>query len=117
MKQMAMMKLLIGATLFVVLAGCGGSAGTTDDRTAIIDACNTQQGAGWLRKEYGENYCECYADTAQQKLDSDSYRTLAAASREELKAADDEAARETIARRNTGVYSEASHHAQSCKRT
>lgn len=117
MKPVRMMKVLIGATMFVALTACGGRTGKTDDRAAIIEACNTQQGAGWLRKEHGENYCECYADTAKEKMDADSYKTLAAASREELQAVDDEAAREAIARRNTRVYSEASHHAQSCKRT
>lgn len=114
---MTVLKLLIGATALAALGGCSGGGGSTDDRAAIVEACNTQQGAGWLRREYGENYCACYADTAKEKLDADAYKTLAAASREELKAGDDEAAREAIARRNTQVYSEASHQAQSCKKS
>lgn len=114
---MTMMKALIGAALVVALAACGGGTGTEDDRTAVIEACNSQQGIGWLRKEYGENYCQCYADTAKAQMDADSYKALATASREELKVVDDKAAREAIARQNTLVYSEASHHAQSCKRT
>jgi hypothetical protein len=115
---MTALKLLTGAialAAIAAIAACGGG-GKANDRAAIVEACNTQQGAGWLRKEYGENYCECYADTAKEKLDADAYKTLAAASREELKAGDDEAAREAIARRNTRVYSEASHQAQSCKK-
>lgn len=115
-KQMTIVKVLISATMFAALTACGGGAGKMDDRTAIIEACNTQQGAGWLRKEYGENYCECYADTAKEKLDADFYKALVAASREALKVVDDEAAREAIARRNTRFYAEAEHRTQSCER-
>lgn len=112
---MATVKVLVGMAALLALAGCD-AGGKTDERSAVIEACNTQQGAGWYRKEYGENYCECYADAAKEKMDKVSYETLAAASREELKARDDKGAREAIARRNTQVYSEASRHAQSCKK-
>src|SRR5690606_21098001 len=103
----------------VGLWACG--AGNAEDsfteeegRAALIEACGTQQGIGWLKREYGDNYCDCWADKAKDVLGEANYGKLVQASRAELAAAD-AADRETIARENTDLYSSVSNAAQSCK--
>jgi hypothetical protein len=108
----------------VVLLGlwaCGaGSAGDQfteeEGRAALIEACGTQQGIGWLKREHGEDYCECWADKAKDVLGEANYSRLVQASRAELASAD-VADRERIARENTDLYSSVSNAAQSCGRT
>ncbi len=106
---------LAGGLVLLVFAGCErGSA--EGDRAALIQACDTQKGAGWLRKEYGEDYCACRADKAREALDSETYRQLVKASKAELKAAD-KAERETIARDSFKAYAQAADAARSaCKK-
>lgn len=72
-----------GVTL-LALWGCGGGEAREQEegeapRMALMEACGTQQGIGWLKREYGENYCACWADTAQEVLSEANYRTLAIA--------------------------------------
>lgn len=87
-----------------------------EGRAALMEACETQQGIGWLKREYGEDYCECWADKAQEVLGEANYSRLVQASRAELASAD-VADRERIARENTDLYSSVSNAAQSCGRT
>jgi hypothetical protein len=85
-----------------------------EGRAALIEACDTQQGIGWLKREYGEDYCACWADRAQEVLGEENYRRLVEASRAELVSAD-VADRERIARGNTHLYASVSNAAQSCR--
>lgn len=101
------------------LWACGsGGAGERfteeEDRVALVDACETQQGIGWLKSQHGEDYCQCWADKAKEVLGAANYSELAQASRAEL-ASDDVADRERIARENTHLYSSVSNAAQSCR--
>jgi hypothetical protein len=82
-----------------------------------MEACETTQGIGWLKREYGEDYCSCWADKAKEVLGDDNYSSLVQASRAELAAGADVADRERIARENTHLYSSVSHAAQSCGRS
>jgi hypothetical protein len=86
------------------------------EQCSLIEACETQQRIGWLKREYGEDYCECWADKAQEVLGEANYGMLVQASRAELASAD-VADRERIARENTHLYSTVSAAAQSCRRT
>lgn len=110
---------LVGSTAVLLagvlsLAACaGGELSAEESRSAVVEACETQQGIGWLKREYGERYCECYADTALEVLSEENYDVLARASRAELDAAD-VADRERIARENTSVYSSVSGAMGSC---
>jgi len=113
--------LLWSSVALLGLWACGaGSAGDqfteAEDRAALVEACNTQQGIGWLKREYGEGYCECWADKAREVLGDANYSRLAQASRAELASAD-VADRERIARENTDLYSSVSNAAQSCRKT
>lgn len=115
---MAMRYVLTSVALFGLLA-CG--AGTADDqptaedgRAALIEACETQQGIGWLKREHGDDYCGCWADRAQEVLGEANYVRLVRVSRAEL-AAPDVADRERIVRENSELYSSVSSAAQSCR--
>lgn len=89
----------------VALTACGGdSGGAADARASLLASCSSQQGIGWLKKEYGEQYCECWADAAEQGLSPDNYKSLVKATQAEMKAAD-EADREKIVRQHTEIYS------------
>lgn len=91
----------------VTLGACAAGEGDTpDERTVLINACETQQGIGWLRKEYGENYCACWADAAKDSLGQATYAQLVKASRAELKA-ENETERESLARAAFGAYAQA----------
>ncbi|MGE0552231.1 MAG: hypothetical protein AB7R55_02250 [Gemmatimonadales bacterium] len=92
----------------------GGGDSPAAAREVLVSACSTQQGIGYLKREYGENYCECWADKALEVLSTANYRTLVDASRAELAAADG-ADREKIARQHTEIYSTVSTAAQACK--
>jgi hypothetical protein len=81
-----------------------------------VEACDTQQGFGWLKREHGGDYSECWADRAQEVLGEVNYTRLVQAARAELAAAD-AADRERIVRENTDLYSSGSSAAQSCGRT
>lgn len=96
------------------LAACteadGGEA-ASDAREVLIEACDTQQGAQWLRNQYGEEYCTCWADQAREELDDETYTRLVEATRAELAAGSD-AEREAIARDAFQAYAQASDAAQ-----
>lgn len=99
----------------VVLAGlaaCGGSD-PIDSRAVLMASCETQQGIGWLKREYGDSYCDCWADQAKEVLSSENYQTLVKAAQAETKAAD-EADREKIIRQHTEIYSTVSDVAGRC---
>ncbi|MEZ4587049.1 MAG: hypothetical protein R2909_11660 [Gemmatimonadales bacterium] len=104
----------------LALMACGGGAAQgggdapADAREVLLSACSTQQGIGYLKREYGESYCECWADKALETLSAANYRTLVEASRAELAAAD-RADREGIVRQHTEIYSTVSTAAQACK--
>jgi hypothetical protein len=116
---MAKQPLLLWSTVALLgLWACGPERSADqfteeEDRAALIEACDSQQGIGWLKREYGEDYCECWADKAQEVLGEENYGRLVEASRAELVAAD-VADRERIARENTHLYSSVSSAAQSC---
>lgn len=100
----------------VGLAACGGGDGSSADATAVLtEACNTQQGIGWLKKEYGEGYCDCWVSQAPKVLSAENYAAFVKANEAELAAADD-ADRENIARQNTTLYSSVSSAASACMR-
>jgi len=94
----------------LVLAACGGEAAERStaegDRVALIEACETQQGIEWLRREYGEDYCDCRADVAKEALDVPTYRMLVEGARAELEAGSPEE-REGIARDAFEAYAQA----------
>ncbi len=118
---MARQPMLWCSVALLGLWACGaGSAGEqfteAENRAALVDACESQQGIGWLKREHGDNYCECWADRAQEVLGEANYSRLVQATRAELAAAD-VADRERIVRENTDLYSSVSSTAQSCGRT
>ena len=86
-----------------------------EGRAALLEACETQQGIGWLKREHGDGYCECWADKAQEVLGEANYSRLVQASRAEVAAAD-VADRERIVRENTDLHASVSTAAQSCGR-
>jgi hypothetical protein len=101
----------------VVLAGlaaCGGSE-PIDSHAALMTSCETSQGIGWLKREYGESYCDCWADQAKEVLSSENYQTLVKAAQAETRAAD-MADREKIYRQHTEIYSTVSDAAGRCAR-
>lgn len=105
-------KILVAGPLLLALAACGG-APSIDSRAALMAACETSQGIGWNKREYGERYCECWADQAKEVLSSENYQTLVEAAQAEVKAAD-KADREKVIRQNTEIYSTVSSAAKSC---
>lgn len=118
---MAKKPLLWSSVALLGLWACG--AGPASDpfteeegRAALIEACETQQGIGWLKREYGEDYCGCWADKAKEVLGEENYSSLVQASRAELAAGADVADRDRIARENTHLYSSVEAAAQSCGR-
>jgi hypothetical protein len=111
--------LLWSTVALLGLLACGAEAseeGFTEEegRAALIEACDTQQGINWIKSQYGEDYCECWADKAREVLGDENYGQLVQASRAELSSAD-VADRERIARENTHLYSSVSSAAQSCR--
>lgn len=103
-----------GLALFVLcgLAACGNSV-PVDSHAVLVASCETQQGIGWLKREYGDNYCECWADQAKEVLSDANYQTLVKAAQAETQAADD-ADREKIVRQHTEIYSTVSDAAGRC---
>jgi hypothetical protein len=99
----------------VVLAGLVACEGgdPIDSRTVLMTSCETQQGIGWLKREYGDSYCECWVDQAKEVLSSENYQTLVKAAEAETKAADG-ADREKIIRQHTEIYSTVSDAAGRC---
>ena len=93
-----------GVALMALTACGGGSGGAVDARASLMAACSSQQGIGWLKKEHGDQYCECWADAAEQTLGPANYETLVKATQAEMKAAD-KADREKIVRQHTELYS------------
>ena len=115
---MAKRPLLWSSMVLLGLGACGadraGDQFTEEEgRAALIKACETQQGIGWLKQEHGEDYCECWAEKAQEVLGEMNYGRLVQASRAELASAD-VADRERIVRENTDLYSSVSNAARSC---
>ncbi len=76
-------------------------------------SCETKQGIGWLKREYGESYCDCWADQAKDVLSNENYQTLVKAAQAESQAAD-KADREKIIRQHTEIYSIVSDAARRC---
>ena len=102
-------------SLLVVMAGlvaCDGSD-PIDSRAALMASCETSQGIGWLKREYGDSYCNCWADQAKEVLSSENYQTLVKVAQAETKAAD-KADREKIIRQHTEIYSTVSDAAKRC---
>lgn len=93
-------------------AACGGGA-PGDSRATLMASCETSQGVGWYKREYGERYCDCWADQAKEVLSDANYQTLVKAAEAETKAAD-EADREKIIRQHTELYSTVSDAARQC---
>ena len=111
MKDLKMVACGIALTALTACGGGGGSGGgAVDGRASLLASCSSQQGIGWLKKEHGEQYCECWADAAEQSLSPDNYKTLVKATQAEMKAADN-ADREKIVRQHTEVYSTVSDEA------
>ena len=98
--------------VMLALAGCEDST-PVDGRATMMVACETRQGAAWFKKNYGDNYCECWADEAKVKLSAENYKTLLEATEAELAAAD-MAGREMIYRKNPEIYTTVSSAAKSC---
>lgn len=96
----------------LLLMACGRSE-TIDSRGNMIAACETKQGIGWLKREYGDHYCECWADEAKKILSPENYDVLHKAVQSELKATD-KADREKIYRKHTAIYSTVASAVKSC---
>lgn len=96
------------------LLACGGGE-AIDEVAVLTEACETQQGIGWLKREHGEAYCACWASEAKNVLSEENYAKFVEASAGELKAAD-EADREKIVRTNSPLYTTVSAAARSCAR-
>ena len=99
----------------VALAGlvaCDGGD-PVDSRAALLASCETSQGIGWLKREYGDSYCNCWADQAKKVLSSENFQTFVKAAQAETKAAD-KADREKIIRQHTEMYSTVSDAARRC---
>ena len=105
-------RLFAVGVLLMALVACGGG-NPVDSRAALMNSCETSQGIGWNKREYGEHYCECWADQAKEVLSSENYQTLVTAAQEEVKAAD-KADREKIIRQHTEIYSTVSSAAKRC---
>lgn len=101
--------------VLVVLAGLAACEGGSqiDSRAALMASCETSQGIGWLKSEYGESYCDCWADEAKEILSGENYQSLVKAAQAETEAAD-EADREKIVRQHTEIYSTVSDAAGRC---
>lgn len=99
----------------VMLAGLVACEGgdSIDSRAVLMASCETSQGIGWNKREYGDSYCDCWADQAKEVLSSENYQTLIKATQAETKAAD-KADRENIIRQHTGIYSTVSDAAKRC---
>ena len=102
----------VTALAFTGLAACGGGE-PNDPRAVLMTSCETSQGIGWMKREYGANYCDCWADQAKEVLSTANYQTLVAAAQAEIEAAD-EADRDRIARRHTEIYSTVSESVKRC---
>lgn len=109
---MSLKKIGIAAYLGLGLAACGGGS-SIDDTAILAESCNTQQGIGWLKREYGEGYCDCWVAQAKEVLSAENYRTFVKVNEQELNAAD-AADRERLARQHTELYSTVSSAAKSC---
>lgn len=106
---------LVGAMMLVSVTAC--SEGSKVDATATLaEACNTQQGIGWLKKEYGENYCDCWVSQSKTVLSGDNYERFVSANAAAIKAAD-KADREKITRQHTELYSAVSAAAKACTKS
>ena len=105
-------RLYLALIMLSGLTACGGNS-PTDSRAALLASCETSQGIGWLKREYGANYCDCWADQAKEVLSSENYQTLIQATQQEAKAAD-AADRDMIYRRYTHLYSTVSDAAARC---
>ena len=94
------------------LVACS-SGDPIDSRAVLMASCETSQGIGWLKREYGDSYCDCWADQAKEVLSSENYQVLVKAAQAEGKAAD-KADRERIIRQHTEIYSIVSGAAKRC---
>jgi len=96
-------KIVAAIGLGVGLAACG-SGGAIDDVATLRTECETSQGIGWMKREYGENWCDCWVSAAKEGLSDSNYKTLVKASAEVVKAADN-ADRDKIYRQHTTLFS------------
>ncbi|MCP5413267.1 MAG: hypothetical protein H6961_01405 [Chromatiaceae bacterium] len=109
-------KFVFVGTMLLTVSACSdtkSTAATVDGRATMLVACNSKPGIGWLKKEYGDKYCDCWADQAKEILSPENYVTLLDATAAELKAAD-KAEREKIYRKHTEIYSTVSDAAGRC---
>jgi uncharacterized lipoprotein YehR (DUF1307 family) len=104
--------IVVGGVLLLALSACGDGE-PIDSRADLMAACETSQGIGWNKREYGDRYCECWADQAKEILNSENYQTLVKAAQAEMKATD-KANREKIIRQHTEIYSTVSGAAKRC---
>ena len=45
--------------VLLVSPACGDGPGSEgDSRAALLAACDSSQGIGWNKKQYGDHYCE-----------------------------------------------------------
>jgi len=104
--------IVVGGVLLLALSACGDGE-PIDSRADLMAACETSQGIGWNKREYGDRYCECWADQAKEILNSSNYQTLVKAAQAEMTATD-KANREKIIRQHTEIYSTVSGAAKRC---
>jgi len=104
-----------GLGALVLALAISGDVAAQDGRATMMSACETQRGIGWLKRNHGERYCDCWADQAKEVLSAENHATLLKATEAELEAAD-KADREKIRREHTELYSTVSRAAKSCAR-
>ncbi len=105
----------LAGVMSIGLVACerGESVESIDGRAVLMASCETSQGIGWLKREYGDSYCDCWADQAKEVLSSENYEAFVKAAQAETQAAD-EADREKIIRQHTELYSTVSDAAAQC---
>ncbi len=103
---------LFALVVVAALMACS-SSDPIDSRAVLMASCESSQGIGYLKREYGESYCDCWADQAKEVLSSENYKTLVKAAQAETMAAD-KADREKIIRQHTEIYSTVSDAAKRC---
>jgi hypothetical protein len=111
-KNIRISRYFFSLVALTALVACS-SGDPIDSRAALMASCETSQGIGWLKREYGDSYCDCWADQAKEVLSSENYQTLVKAAQAETKAAD-KADREKIIRQHTEIYSTVSDAAKRC---
>jgi hypothetical protein len=105
-------KTVAGGVFLLALTACGAGE-PIDNRAVLMTACESSQGIGWNKRNYGDRYCDCWVDQAKEVLSGENYETLVRGAQAEMKAAD-KADREKIIRQHTEIYSTVSGAAKRC---